>query len=222
MAFEDSETGKAMIFVDANGENCIGVADGANARLSPAHVEEVANSLTQAKMFVLQLEIPMATVMAAAALGQQAGATVILNPAPAADLTPELLANVSVLTPNQAEMAQICNTGIETESDIIAAARELLLRGPRAIVVTRGSQGIVVVTSNESYPLPAYAANAVDTTAAGDVFNGALAVSLAGGEILRSAAQFAMAAAALSVAARGAIPSIPYRDQILLKRGDSQ
>lgn len=219
--FDDTETGKAMIFVDANGENCIGVADGANARLSPLHVAEAAETLTQAKTLVLQLEIPMATVAAAAALGHQSGATVILNPAPAADLTPELLANVSILTPNQTEMAQVCNTRIETEAEIVAAAKVLLEHGPQAIVVTRGRQGIVVVTPEDSFALPAFAAQAVDTTAAGDVFNGALAVALGNGDTLRDAAQFAMAAAALSVAVRGAIPSIPYREQILKKLGGS-
>ncbi|WP_317932901.1 ribokinase [Halioxenophilus sp. WMMB6] len=214
LTISGSETGKAMIFVDAEGENCIGVADGANAALLPSHLAGYREQLQAADFLLLQLEIPMATVTAAAQLAKSLATQVILNPAPAAPLPAELLACVDILTPNQIEIAQITGLTINSEADLHRAADQLLAQGLSAVLVTLGGAGVFVASREERFTSPAYTVPVVDTTAAGDVFNGALAVALAEGGSLGSAVQFASAAAALSVTMAGALPSIPSRTQI--------
>ena len=207
---ENAETGSAMIFVDDRGENCIGVAGGANALLVPDIVALHVQTIKAADVLLLQMEIPPATVEAAARCHDR----VILNPAPAQQLSRALLGNITILTPNRIELSQVAGAALDMETDLETAAQSILDQGPEAVLVTLGKEGVLIVTPGATLRLQAFRVEAVDTTAAGDVFNGALAVALAEGAGLRDAAEFGMAAAALSVQKSGAIPSIPYKADI--------
>jgi len=207
-------TGVALIFVDKHGENSIGVAPGANGRLSPADLKKARKIFTGAGVMVVQLEIPLETVQTAALLASKAGARVILNPAPARALPDELLRHVSILTPNETEAELL--TGIKVDSDTAAtkAASILRARGVQTVILTLGARGALVATSDSAQIVPGFKVTAVDTTGAGDVFNGALAVALAEGQPLIDAVRFANAAAAISVTRLGAQPSCPSRREI--------
>ena len=207
-------TGVALIFVDKHGENSIGVAPGANGRLSPADLKKARKIFTGAGVMVVQLEIPLETVQSAAVLAAKSGARVILNPAPARALPDELLRHVSILTPNETEAELL--TGIKVDSDSAAAKAASILRarGVQTVILTLGARGALVATSDSAQIVPGFKVTAVDTTGAGDVFNGALAVALAEGQPLIDAVRFANAAAALSVTRLGAQPSCPSRREI--------
>jgi ribokinase len=207
-------TGVALIFVDKHGENSIGVAPGANGRLSPADLKKARNIFTGASVMVVQLEIPLDTVQTAALLAAKSGARVILNPAPARALPDELLRHVSLLTPNETEAELL--TGIKVDSDSAAskAASILRARGVRTVILTLGARGAFVATNDSAQIVPGFKVKAVDTTGAGDVFNGALAVALAEEQPLIDAVRFANAAAAISVTRLGAQPSAPSRREI--------
>ena len=214
LTLENTETGKAMIFVDQHGENCIGVADGANGQFSAHLLAPYQATIAAADYLILQLEIPMGTVEAAAAIAQIENTQVILNPAPAAILSDSLLAKTGILTPNQIEIAQICGFAVNNKADLAKAAHYLFDKGVTTLLVTLGNEGVFIATAQNSEILSAFKVTAVDTTAAGDVFNGNLAVALSTGATIKEAAQFASAAAALSVTKAGAIPSIPYQQEI--------
>jgi len=207
-------SGVALIFVDDGGENCIAVAPGANATLTPEDVEAAEDLITGAEVVVMQLETPIETVGRAAALAREHGVRVILNPAPARQLSDEILGNVSILTPNESEAELL--TGIQVSDDAGAeeAARALSARGVDIVILTLGSRGAYVFESDSGELVPGFEVQAVDTTAAGDVFNGSLAVGLAEGKPLAEAVRFANAAAALSVTKLGAQPSAPTRSEI--------
>jgi ribokinase len=207
-------TGVALIFVDQHGENSIGVAPGANGRLSSADLKKARKIFTAAGVMVVQLEIPLETVQTAALLASRAGARVILNPAPARALPDALLRYVSILTPNETEAELL--TGIKVDSDSAAAKAASILRarGVQTVILTLGARGALVATSDSAQIVPGFKVTAVDTTGAGDVFNGALAVALAEGQPLIDAVRFANAAAALSVTRLGAQPSCPSRREI--------
>jgi ribokinase len=197
-------SGVALIVVDSAGQNLIAVASGANARLTPADVEAARPAFAEARVLLLQLETPMETVLAAAQLGREHGLTVILNPAPAQPLPTELYPLVDVLTPNEHEAETL--TG---ERNPAAAARALLARGVKTVIVTLGAEGVLAATGNSVERHAGFRVEAVDTTAAGDCFNGGLAVALARSAPLPTAIRFAQAAAALSVTKFGAQPSLP-------------
>lgn len=207
-------SGVALIFVDESGENSIAVAPGANAGLTPKDVEAAKELIAGADVVVMQLETPLETVGRAAMLAREHGARVILNPAPAQPLSDEILGNVSILTPNESEAELL--TGIQVEGDAGAeeAARALVARGVETVILTLGSRGAFVFESASGELVPGFEVDAVDTTAAGDVFNGSLAVGLAEGMPLARAVGFANAAAALSVTKLGAQPSAPTRAEI--------
>ncbi len=207
-------SGVALIFVGADGENSIGVAGGANNALSPGDVAAARRALARARIVLLQLETPLRTVEAAARLAGRAGAHVILNPAPARPLPDSLLANVSLLTPNESEASLLTGVKVTGVASAGRAARALLGRGAGAVIVTLGAKGALVATREGSRLVRGFKVKAVDTTAAGDVFNGALAVGLAEGLPLLAAVRFAHAAAAISVTRPGAQPSIPTRREI--------
>ncbi|MBI5651147.1 MAG: ribokinase [Chloroflexi bacterium] len=205
---ERAASGVALIMVDARAENLIGVAPGANATLTPADVARAEPAIRAADVLLAQLEIPLDTVIAAIDLARQSNARVILNPAPARELPSELYRDV-LLTPNETEAAHL--TG---EDDPARAATRLLALGARAVVMTLGARGALLATPDESRVIEGFRVQAVDTTAAGDAFNGGLAVALARGEDLPGAVRYACAVGALSVTRFGAQPSLPTRAQV--------
>jgi len=207
-------SGVALIFVDDAGENCIAVAPGANAELTPEDVEAAEELITGADGVVMQLETPIEAIERAAALAREHGVRVILNPAPARPLSDEILRNVSILTPNESEAELLTGIQVEDDAGAEAAARALVARGVGTVILTLGSRGAFVFESESGELVPSFEVQAVDTTAAGDVFNGSLAVGLAEGMPLAKAVRFANAAAALSVTRLGAQPSAPTRPEI--------
>mgnify|MGYP000695871596 CR=1 FL=1 len=207
-------SGVALICVAANGENSIAVAPGANARLSAADVRRAAGEFAAGSVLLAQLEIPLAAVRAAVDLAAARGMTVILNPAPARPLARGLLRRVNLLTPNETEAEILSGITIKTPADAVRAAAKLRGMGVGAVVITLGAKGALVADAQGCDWAPGFRVRAVDTTAAGDVFNGALAVALAEGRSLREAVRFANAAAALSVTRLGAQPSAPWRREI--------
>jgi len=215
-------SGVALIFVAKDGQNSIAVAGGANARLSPADVRRAARVIGRAKALVLQLETPLAAVEAAAAIAEKAGVPVILNPAPARPLPDPLLARVSILTPNETEAELLTGVAVTDDTAAERASSKLLDRGVGTVILTLGARGAFVMSRGMKRLVPGFKVRAVDATAAGDVFNGALAVALAEGRPLMEAVRFANAAAAISVTRLGAQPSAPRRteiDRLVRRRG---
>lgn len=207
-------TGTALIFVSEAGENSIGVAPGANGQLSPSDVANAGSAFDGTGAMLLQLEVPLETVEAAAALAQQKGIRVILNPAPAQPLPDSLMQMVSILTPNETEAELLTGIPINNLDDAERASVALRARGVDTVVLTLGEQGAYVSRAEGSYLVKAFKVNAIDTVAAGDVFNGALALALCEGLELKAAVRFANAAAAHSVTIPGAQPSAPKRSEI--------
>ena len=211
----DTETGSACIFINAEGENCIGVASGANTALDPSFVRAHEVLIREAQIVLAQLEIPLASVEALAELCAHSSATFVLNPAPAMPLPEALLARVDVLTPNEGELAQLSGMSVVDDMTLQLAARSLCEKGVGTVIVTLGSRGCLLVTSTTAEFVAGLTVAAVDTTAAGDVFNGALVAEMIRGQSLSAAAVNACRAAALAVMSEGAIASIPTREQVL-------
>ena len=217
----DVSSGVATITIDGAGQNQIIIVPGSNGTFTIPRLEVSRDRLATASHLLLQLEIPLATVEAAARLGRQAGSVVILDPAPARALPDSLLAGVDYITPNESELALLTEAplGALTRSDASALARRLLQRGARRVIVKMGAQGALLVTKDQDLFWPAIPVQAVDSTAAGDAFNGAFAVALARGDTEREAGLYACAAAAVSVTRPGAQPSMPtHADVEALRR----
>jgi ribokinase len=211
----EAPSGVALIVVDEEGENSIAVAPGANAKLRPEHVERAEGAIASAEVLVAQLEIPLETVQAAVERAAAHGARIVLNPAPAQSLGEEMYQHVSFLTPNESEAKQLAGRAGEDDVSLRGVADELLSKGVEAVLITLGARGVLVATPDRREQIDGIAVDAVDTTAAGDVFNGALATALSDGKTVSEAARFANAAAALSVTRAGAQPSAPGREDIL-------
>ena len=211
---QTNPSGVALIFIGRAGENSIAVASGSNGKLAPADLKKTRKAFHDADVLVLQLETPMKTVEAAAELAAETGLRVILNPAPAQCLPASLLRRVSVLTPNQSEAELLTGVTLRGWAAAAKAAAELLSRGVQNVIITLGSRGVYVAGKETRQMIPGYKVKAIDTTAAGDVFNGALSVALAAGKPLVEAARFANAAAAISVTRMGAQTSAPTRKEI--------
>ncbi len=208
--YSDKPSGVALILVDDQGENVISVAPGANGDITPEDIESVRPVIEAADYVILQLEIPAETVAKAAEIGHAAGACVILNPAPACRLPEEIFKNLSLITPNQTEIALL--TGVE--GDIAAAMKKLHDMGVKDIILTLGSKGSAIWNGDGYDLVPAQKVKAVDATAAGDTFCGGLCVGLSEGLSLKEAAEFATKASALTVQKLGAQESIPHRSEI--------
>ncbi len=216
-------SGVALIFVGASGENMIAVASGANLRLSAADIEAAAPVIQAADVLLLQLETPLTTVLSAARLAHAAGVKVILNPAPAQPLAASLLALVDVLTPNEREALLV--SGLPADAAPAAAAAHLQSLGVKTVVVTLGAAGALVKdAAHPAFTVPGFRVPAVDTVAAGDAFNGGLAVALAQDQPLAAAVRFANAVAALAVTRPGAQSSLPSAQEVAAfleaKRGE--
>lgn len=204
-------TGVAGIVVEPDGTNSIIVVPQANMALDVADVERATPALKGAGVLMLQLETPTTASLAAARIAKEAGASVLLNPAPASDLPDALLGLVDVLTPNETEAHQLSGIETTTEGQAIRAAQVLLTRGVGTVLLTLGARGALLVGPSGVHRIVPFAVQAVDTTAAGDAFCGALAVALGEGRTLPEAARFASAAGALAVTELGAGPSLPRR-----------
>ena len=207
-------SGVALISVDDKAENCIVVASGANANLTPEDLKKAEEAIDQCDIVLLQLEIPMETVEYVAKIASEKGKKVILNPAPAQPLSAELLSHLYLITPNETEAEMISGVKITDEASANEAAQVLSEKGVQNVIITLGSKGALVYSNGESEVVPAYKVNAIDTTAAGDVFNGALTVALSEGRDLKEASRFGCKASAISVTRSGAQSSAPYRNEV--------
>lgn len=214
-------TGTGMIMVDAAGRNQIAVASEANMYLTIERVKQRLEDFTWAQMVICQLENPLDTVLWTLQTARQHGVPTILNPAPAQPLPEAIWPLVDYLTPNEVEAAQLTGLTLATAADAATLAQGLLARGPRVVIITLGEQGAYVCTPTARVHVPAFAVNAVDTTAAGDAFNGALAVALTEGHALAVAVRFANAAAALTCTRPGAQNALPERASVDTLMGGS-
>lgn len=218
LGVEPGASGVALIFVDEKGQNSIIVVPGANNALAPAHVTADGQDFASAKIVLLQLENPVSTVLAAALAARKAGACVILDPAPAPStpLPSELIRSVDIFTPNETEAAILAGMppGNLEPAQAVAIGRKLLGMGAATAIMKLGSQGCVIVGSGDPVLIAAPKVKAVDTTAAGDVFNAGLSVALSEGLDLPAACRFANHAAALSVTRLGAQAAVPDRAEV--------
>lgn len=205
----EAQTGIAMILVDAAGNNQIVVVPGSNQHLTPADVRQHAGLISGARVLLVQMEIPIETVQECLRLAKRHGLLTILNPAPACSLLPEFVRMVDVLTPNEREACVL--SGV---TDSAEAAGVLVRGGVGTVVVTRGAEGAVISRGKEVIPVPAFVVEAVDSTGAGDAFNGALACALAEGMPIEAAVEMAAAAGALATTGRGAQTALPTRSEI--------
>ena len=215
-AMADCTSGIALIFVADSGQNSIVIVPGANHRFSPEEIEDAPAHFEGAASVLLQLENPLPTVLAAARMARRVGARVVLDPAPARPVPDELLRLSDIVTPNESEAAILAGLapGPLTSEQALSLARALQSRGARTVIVKLGEQGCLLVDAKGSTRVAAPAVKAVDTTAAGDVFNAGLAVALSEGLDLASACKFANHAAALSVTRLGAQASAPLRAEL--------
>ncbi len=211
---QKNPSGVALIAVDENGENCIVVASGSNATLSAYDIDEEVYVTDREDVYLMQLEIPVGTVDYVAQKVFSKENRVILNPAPARQLSQELLDSVYVLTPNEIEAEILTGIKVENASSAERSAMKLLDKGVKNVVITMGAAGAYLCMPEMSKMIPVVPVKAVDTTAAGDVFNGALAVALAEGKDLEEAVGFANRAASISVTRLGAQASAPYRNEL--------
>ena len=209
---ESVNSGVALIAVDDYGENTIIVIPGANGRVNKTDVERLSSHLTGADSLLLQLEVPIAAVKAAAQSAQKLGVRVILDPAPASsDLPIDLYPLIDILTPNQTEAEQLVGFPIESPALVVEAATLLQQRGARTVVIKLGAKGGFCATPDEAFFFPAFRVATIDTVAAGDAFNGGLAAALAEGLPLREAVTWGAAAGALAASQSGAQSSLPNR-----------
>jgi ribokinase len=211
---ENIPTGIATINVDRAGNNVIVVASGANSHFFPEQIPNLKELINASDLIVTQLETPLETVRYTLKLAKELGKTTILNPAPALELDAALLASVDILIPNETELERLSGRAVHNETEIIAAALILIKKGVKEVIVTIGERGCIYVGSEKTRTFSAYQVEAVDTTAAGDSFIGAIAVALSEGKNIAAAISFAMAVAALTVTKKGAQSSLPCRQEV--------
>lgn len=210
----ESHSGVALIMVEDSGENCISVASGANGKFTPLDIENASELVEKASFVLVQLEIPLEAVIALVAKAFAYGVPVILNPAPARPLSDELISKLFIITPNETEAELLTGVKVTDELSAVKAARILREKGAKLVIITLGAKGAFLLSDQEEILIPSIAVKAVDTTAAGDTFNGALTVALAEGMEIKVAIRFANQAAAISVTRMGAQSSQPYRSEL--------
>jgi ribokinase len=213
-AISGATTGVALIFVNAEGENVIGIDAGANKAVTPEYLNRYQQNIIEASALLMQLESPLETVIAAAKLAKQHNTQVILNPAPACDLPAELLSLVDIITPNETEAERLTGVQVNNNDDAARAAKVLHEKGIDTVIITLGSKGVWLSQKGEGKQIVGFRVKAIDTIAAGDTFNGALVTSLLEGKSMESSVRFAHAAAAIAVTRPGAQPSVPWRHEI--------
>lgn len=207
-------TGVAMIFVNGEGENNIGIYSGANAALTPACVERHQQVIRSADALLMQLESPLDSVLAAARIARASHTQVILNPAPATQLSDELLALIDIITPNETEAEILTGIAVNDDDDAARAAQALHAKGIDTVLITLGRRGVWLSEQGQGQRIPGFSVQAVDTIAAGDTFNGAFITARLEGVAMQDAVRFAHAAAAIAVTRPGGQPSVPWRTEI--------
>jgi ribokinase len=210
----EEPTGVALITVDDNGQNEIVVASGSNMKLMAADIQAKKILFSRAEIVLTQLEIPLETVIASAKLAKENGCIFILNPAPGTALPLKLLGLIDFLTPNETELEIISGMKVSDEASAVTAAKSLLKKGIHNIIITLGEKGALIVNPTHEKLIPTRRVPVVDTTAAGDAFNGAFAYSLANGAEVEEAIRFANTAASFSVTRKGAQSSMPSMKEI--------
>jgi ribokinase len=211
---DDNEpSGTALIMVNEEGENCIVVAPGANAKLLPADIEKV-QELSAAAIILMQLEIPLQTITAVAKIATANHQKIIINPAPAQQLDDDLLNGLFLITPNETEATLLTGINVYNELTASQAAAVFLNKGVQNVIITLGKQGAYFQNKELKFMVPAPAVKAIDTTAAGDTFSGAIAVAITENMEWEKAIQFAVQAASISVTRMGAQASVPYRNEV--------
>ena len=215
-------SGVAMITVDSNGENCIVVASGANASLSPADIDKARKEIESSDLVLMQLEIPVETVEYVAEMANRKGIPVILNPAPARTLPEALLKNLYIIIPNKSEAEILSGIKVTDQESARKAAAIISAKGVDIVVITLGSQGALIKEKEEYHFVEAFKVDTIDTTAAGDTFCGSVCVGLSEGKSISEAVEMAARAAALTVTRMGAQGSIPYRPELASLDKNSQ
>ena len=215
---DESATGTAIIVVDADGQNSIVLSPGANGKVTSSDVEAI--SFQDVDALLLQLEIPIETVIHAASLARQNSVRVILNPAPAQPLPDSLLADVDILVPNESELQLLSGQSVTDIDSAKSAARSLLEKGVKTVIVTLGANGALLVTDGQATHIPTFKVDVIDTTAAGDAFIGGLAAALLKGKSMEDSVRYGNASGALAATKFGAQPSLPTADKVeqLLRR----
>ncbi len=210
----DEATGVAMIFVNGEGENNIGIYSGANAALTPACVDRHQQVIADAEALLMQLESPLESVLAAAKIARANATQVILNPAPATHLSDEMLALIDIITPNETEAEILTGIAVKSDEDAAHAAQALHDKGISTVLITLGRRGVWLSEQGTGVRIPGFNVQAIDTIAAGDTFNGAFITARLEGVAMHDAVRFAHAAAAIAVTRPGAQPSVPWRTEI--------
>lgn len=210
----DAPTMAGFIMVEPSGENRIVIAPGALDLLNESHVEAFRSEIAASDLVLVSMEIPMSAVAAALRIAREEGVQTVLNPAPARPLSAEVLHKVDIITPNQTEARIILDID-DAPNDDEALAQLIAERIDGAVVMTRGSDGAIIVENGETVRVdPVAAAQVVDTTGAGDSFNAALAVAVAGGSSLRDAAAFGAEAGSYTVTTNGVVPALPTHQDL--------
>jgi len=210
----DEPTGSAQIQIDAHGQNRICVIPSANHCFTLDHLACATDAIKRSALVMIQHELPMPVVCQAIRVAKTHGVTVVLNPAPAMPLDDETLFGIDYLTPNETELSVLTGRPTDTDEEALVAARTLIQKGVRTVVATLGARGALIVREDLEQFVPAFSVTAVDTVAAGDSFNGALAVALTEGKPIAEAVRFANAMGALTVGREGAIPSLATRAEV--------
>ena len=211
---EDSASGVALISVDDHAENSIVVASGANMLLNEQDVDKMLEEMCEGDILLMQLEIPLQTVEYAARKAFGKGVKVVLNPAPARSLPKELFRHLYMVTPNRIEAEMLTGIKIANDADVEKVAEEICAMGVKNVIITLGSKGCLIREEGVSYRIDAFKVEPIDTTAAGDTFNGALCVGLSEGMDSKQAAVMASKASSIAVTRMGAQSSIPYREEL--------